>query len=447
MDRFETCFRWHGALWVLVLSSLVPMDADAMQPLEDFWRSARLYNENNVQAQAQTQKAQAQIRVEGGQLLPRFSAQGTYTRNQYGAAFTFPALTEGSQPVSYTILPQNQWDGSIILTIPVLDMTQWARRKVAKKSADATSAGELATRQNVEKHVAQLYFGLVGQQGILDASERSFDFAKRAEQIVQDRFDTGAASKLERQRARAETALAEQTLADARLQVALAARGLETLTHLTPEGHAVQAADDLHAEAPLAQWLGQEPNTFAPVRAALARAEANLSGLRAARYGYLPALSVSAQERFTNQTGLNGGHHMAYLLYATLSWKLDFSLTPQATAQKAAVEESLALLQQQRRQAQDVIFEDWHRIQADVQRCQAARQAVEATRLAAELALEQYSVGAATQLDVLQAKKEAFSADIQSVQADSDLKYQRIALRIDADPTFNDDLDAKENHP
>ncbi len=63
---------------------------------------------------------------------------------------------------------------------------------------------------------------------------------------------------------------------------------------------------------------------------------------------------------------------------------------------------------------------------------QSSRAQVAATRLAASLAEDRYESGVATQLDVLQARQDAFSADVARIQADADLAYARVALRMDS---------------
>jgi outer membrane protein TolC len=57
---------------------------------------------------------------------------------------------------------------------------------------------------------------------------------------------------------------------------------------------------------------------------------------------------------------------------------------------------------------------------------------ISASRLASELARDRYTVGAATQLEVVQAQQDAFSADVARIQADAELAYARAALRVSA---------------
>jgi outer membrane protein TolC len=51
---------------------------------------------------------------------------------------------------------------------------------------------------------------------------------------------------------------------------------------------------------------------------------------------------------------------------------------------------------------------------------------------AADLAVERYGAGAATQLDVTTAQRDAFLADAARIQADAELAAARIVLRLAA---------------
>ena len=78
------------------------------------------------------------------------------------------------------------------------------------------------------------------------------------------------------------------------------------------------------------------------------------------------------------------------------------------------------------------MFRDWQQIRADIESAQSSRAQVTAATLAASLADDRYQSGVATQLDVLQARQDAFDADVARIQADADLAYARVALRLDA---------------
>jgi outer membrane protein TolC len=105
------------------------------------------------------------------------------------------------------------------------------------------------------------------------------------------------------------------------------------------------------------------------------------------------------------------------------------ALSPAVRAQNAAATASLVRAEYAERAAQDAIFQAWHQVHAAIEKSRAARVQIEANKLAAELARDRYTLGAATQLEVVQAQQEAFRAEVARIQADTDLAYARAALR------------------
>ncbi len=173
-------------------------------------------------------------------------------------------------------------------------------------------------------------------------------------------------------------------------------------------------------------------STVPSVRSAAANRERAEEGVRAADTAWLPSVNATGEEKFTNATAFAGGHTAVYLLQLVATWKLDMSLRPQIRAAAAAAAAARAGEDQARQAAEDAVFRDWQQIRADIESAQSSRAQVAATRLAASLAEDRYESGVATQLDVLQARQDAFSADVARIQADADLAYARSALRLDA---------------
>src|SRR5262245_9376075 len=75
---------------ICMVGLMVAAPAQALQPLEAFVASAKRNNPDNREAAAIVQQREAQRDAARGAYLPAFNVQGTYTRNQYEAAFTLP---------------------------------------------------------------------------------------------------------------------------------------------------------------------------------------------------------------------------------------------------------------------------------------------------------------------------------------------------------------------
>jgi outer membrane protein len=417
------------------LITLVPAPALALQPVEVFLEHAKTWNPQNRAAHATTAQRDAELDVSTGQLLPNLSATGTYTRNQYqvdtSALVGGSAATAGFSIPNTIIQPQDQFDANFTLNIPIINVYNWDRRSAAKATLAGAHASEANAEFSIERSVVRQYYVLLGEEAVVLSATKNLDLARQNLKHARDKREAGTGPELDVQRAVADQAKAEQNLTAAQLAVINTRRDLYTLTGINAEPAAAFPEDDLHEEEPLERWTGQ-PIDIPPVKAAQANRVTAEESARAVKAVVLPTVFGSAQEKLTNATAFVGGHTDVYLLQLGIQWKVDATVFAQNRAQDAAVAAARALEDQSRQEAEDAVFKDWQQVRADIDSAHSARAQVAATKLAASLAEDRYESGVATQLDVLQARQEAFAADIARIQADADLAYARIALRLDA---------------
>ncbi len=432
--------RLFGITLALAACTLAPHRALALQPVSEFLVHARTWNPQNRAAHATAAQRDAEVGISTGNLLPNVSATGMYTRNQYevtAGALLGPAgagmpTSPATASLANTIIqPQDQFDGNVLLTVPLINIVSWDRRAAAKATFEGAQADEADTELRVEKSVLRDYFTLLGEEAVLLSSTRNLDIAQHNLQLARDRKESGVGSELDVQRAVADRAKAQQSVTAAQLGVTNTRRGLYSQTGLQPQPASAFPDDDLHEEPALESWMSGTDKVPSVKSAEAIRVSAE-DGSHAARTGWLPTLSASAQEKFTNATAFAGGHSNYYLLQLAANWKLDATLGPQIRAQNAAAAAARANEDRVRQAAEDAVFQDWQQIHADIESARSSRAQVAATALAASLAEDRYENGVATQLDVLQARQDAFSADVARIQADADLAYARVALRLDA---------------
>jgi outer membrane protein TolC len=110
-------------------------------------------------------------------------------------------------------------------------------------------------------------------------------------------------------------------------------------------------------------------------------------------------------------------------------------LDPQAVyvakAQAAAKVAASARAERTKAQLGDQVFQEVEEIRAQIAKYKAASAELEASDKAAKLARERYQSGAATQLEVMQADKDAFAADVARIQSLADLAFARASHAID----------------
>jgi outer membrane protein TolC len=404
----------------------LPSIALATQPLDTFLDRANDQSFDAREASATARQRAAEADAALGRLTPVLSARGTYTRNQREVAATLPDV-----PERLVITPLNQLDAVFQLDVPIIDLANYHRYKAARAIAQSASAQREATVIDVSRSVARAYYQYLGAAALVRSADESIGAANANQKDVEARQSVGAATDLDLERALANVARAQQDRADAELGVALAGRSLETLSGLEPEASdGTIQEDDSSVEAPLQGWLDQAAKSPATRVVSHQREAAEQSG-KAAASSLLPTLSASATERLSNATGF-AGRASNYSLQLILSWRLDYAGLKTVTAQQASLEAQQVRLERTERALADATFEAYQRVLAGIAKSQAARAQARAAARAAGLARDRYGVGAATQLDVTQAQRDAFLASASRIQADSDLAYARAALRLSA---------------
>lgn len=415
---------------VTVVGVAAAAQASALQPLEEFLRGARTAGTDEAEARAVRRQAGAEANAALGRALPRLSLRGSYTRNQYETSIELPAAGGGA-PSIVTITPRGQLDGAATLEVPLVDLSTFAAIGAARTAARAAGSAAAATDLRVQARVAQDYYQLVANVALVGSSRRALEVARTGLRTAQERHEAGAAPRLDVDRARAEVERDVQQLAAAELQVSLVARALESATRTTPDLHDEPAlADDLHEEPPLERF--QAPDEQLPsVAAAIASRASSEQQAKARRLALVPSLSAVVAERATDNAGFSGKEAYWQGIVA-LTWSFDLTTLANIRSQEAAADAARAREQRARLAARDDIHQAWMTVRTGIARSRSARVEAEVSARAAQLALERYQAGAAAQLDLLQAQRDAFAADAARIQADAGLVNSRAQLRLAA---------------
>ncbi len=330
------------------------------------------------------------------------------------------------------IQPDDQPDANVVLNVPLINVGNWDRRAAAKATLEGARADEANADLNVTKDILRDYYTLLGAEAVLLSARKNLDVAAHNVKLAGDRKHGGTGSELDVQRAasRSGQGRAERHCWP-QLNVYNTRQDLYSLSGLQAEPADHFPEDDLHEEAPLEIWTSGA-GAVPAVQSAVAGRVATEENSRAVKAALYPTLSLLGEEKFTNATAFIGGHNAVYLLQLSATWKLDTTIGAQVHAVDAAVVAAVANEDGVRQAAKDAVFRDWQRIRADIESARSSRAQVAAAQLAASLAEDRYAGGVATQLDLLQARQDAFSADVARTQADADLAYARMALRLDA---------------
>jgi outer membrane protein len=398
------------------------------QPLSTFLESAERANVDGQLAAEATTSARAGFDQQWGALLPTLSANGGYTRNQFEAIVDVPSGPTSTQRI--TIIPRDQFEATLKAELPLVDVSRWMKVSAASATAEAATAREQASRDQVRRQVVTAYYAAAGAHALVTSARRSLTVAQAQLEQQTARRGAGVASELEVFRAAAEVERSTQVLADAEAQLATARRTLRTLTGLEPAADLQLPEDDLHSEPAISELEAKAAGTSAVAAAerdALAAARTSTSATTA----LVPSLSAQFTQRFTNATGFQ---NQAALWNAgvSFSWRGDLG-SLQALRVAAAAEQTARLSAEKARLAAvDQVHADWQRVTAAMTKVKAARAQVASAQRAQAIAKERNAAGVATQLDVIQADRDLFAAEVSDVTARFDLATARASLHLSA---------------
>ena len=420
---------------VVGVAAVMAAPAFAQQALEEFLAGARRTNSDLQAAAATIAQQEGESLVALGRALPSLTAKGVYTRNEFEvrldpSSFLGSAAPVGGPAQSFVIQPLNQLDAMVQMDAPLIDLAVWRRLAAQRAAERAAHRSAEATMTDVQMQVARNYYQLVGSRSLWLSAERTLEAAQTNLGLTRRKRDGGVATDLDVNRAQAEVERAHLSISDAELTAALASRALETLTGVPPTAAASSESDDLHAELPLTEW-DSEVSEIPSVAAATERRRASEATATAARFELLPSLSAGAQGRLTNATGFVG-HQAIYVLTLMLNWRIDVTSfgvirSGEAASRLARVREGST-----RQAVLDQIHESWSRINNGIAKSRAARAEALASTAAVERARERYREGASTHFELVQAERDAYSAEVSRIQADADVAYARVALRLNA---------------
>lgn len=420
----------------LLISSIITVlslasAASALQPLEHFVAAARSQSFDAREARANDKQREEETTRAWSGLFPTLTTRASYTRNQYPASSLAPANpSTGVAARTITILPEDQYDAFLVLDVPLFDLTKWSLVTAAKHMQSASLARGSQTGLELDKAVARAYFSIIAGEALTQATDGSLRVGLENHELVVQRQAAGLATALEVRRAAAEVERSRQAIADARYVLAITRRSLETLTRVAPTDGAPALSDDLHAELPVAVYEAKTPE-LPSVLAAVNEVRASQANVSAAWGALSPSLTANVTERFTNATGF-AGKSPVYAAGITATWRLDLGAWAGVHALEAA--EVVASIRKERvdRAARDQVFQAWAQVEALCAKSRSSRAQVHATEEASRLAHERYAQGRATQLEVVQADRDFFDAQVGRIQADADLAYARAALRLSA---------------
>jgi outer membrane protein TolC len=419
-----------GAVVVALSIAAVAAQAEAPQPpeaapervtLNQAVARALARNPTVGVAVAEIDRADALIKEARAGWFPTLNGYGSYTRLDHAR------VVGGVQELGI-----NEVAANLTLTVPLVAAPAWTNTRLAKDNRRIAEASALDVRRQVAQATARAYLTVVAQHRLIAAAETARTNAKDHYDYAHTRLLGGVGRKIDEVRA-------QQDLASVDVQVQATyfglARAREALGVLAADAAPIDSVDevDLGAMPSLQSALGEAAARRTDIHLLNERVVTAKQAADDVWAYYAPFLSAVAQPFYQNPPTV---------LLPKSGWQAQLVLTlplydgGQRTGirgeRDALLAESRANLDAGLRQAQSdvrVSFEEM--LRAD-QGLASARDAARLAHTAYDLATLAYRGGASTNIEVLDAARQARDADTSTAAAEDLSRQARLDLLVSA---------------
>jgi len=420
-----------AGVFVLGLSSTaMALDSEAPQPPEpapekmalgDAVSRALGRNPSVAVAVSEIDRADALIKEARSGWYPTLSAYANYTRLDHDRVLN--GVRE---------LAANELAANLTLTVPLVSAPAWTSTRLAKNNRRVAESSALDVRRQVAQATARAYLTVVTQHRLIAASETARANAKDHYDYAHTRFAGGIGRSIDEVRA-------QQDLASVDVQVQQTyfglARAREALGVLLATSAPVDSVDevDLGAMPSLVSALQEAPSRRPDIKVLSEKVVTAKQSSDDTWAYYAPILSLVGQP-FIQQppTVLLPGNGWQAEVVLSLPLYDGGQRTGISQERTALLAEARANLDAGLRQAQSdvrVSFEEM--LRAD-QGLGSARDAARLAHKAYDLATLAYRAGASTNIEVLDAARQARDADTATAEAEDLSRQARLDLLVSA---------------
>ncbi|MBD3635693.1 MAG: TolC family outer membrane protein [Methylophaga sp.] len=307
---------------------------------------------------------------------------------------------------------------TLSLVQPIYRRENFVQKNQAEIAIDGATASYAVAEQSLILRVAERYFAVLGAEDDLTfALAEKEAIAKQLEQI-QQRFDVGMATITDVTEAQAAFDLASAAVIEAENALANANEQLRETT-----GKYVDDLAELEEESPLVSpepasindWsetaLAQNPSIMV-ARANVNTAEQNIELQKS---GHYPSLDLVAQKNYDSQSdgnfsGSSKTHTDVIGIQLNIPIYEGGAVVSRTREASYRLDEAMQNEEQQRRFVTRQTRESFNGVISGISRVQALKQAVVSNEKALESTQAGYEVGTRTTVDVLNARRNLFSA-------------------------------------
>jgi len=398
-------------------------------------------NQELKAAVARVDESRAAARVARADLLPYLSADPSFTRERYSP----------NQEPSFGGITANAWSAPLDLSY---EIDLWGRVRRGFESARADAQASLANYYNVlltlQSDVAQNYFALRSLDAEIATVAGTVNLRKEQVELVRSRYEGGVGNELDLDRAQTELATTEAELASLAHQRDELENAIAILVGENPTTFKLAALDEADKI-----WNPQPPEVPAGLPADLlerrpdvAAAERQLASANAkigvAKGAFFPVVTLTASG------GYLSGDVDSLFNWSSRTWSIGPSVSLPIFAggrnlanlrrARGTYDESVALYRQQVLVAFGDVENSLSGIRRLAVQAEAQSRAVTSARRAAELATERYRSGIVAYIEVVDASRDALTAE----RANAELAGQRLITTVQLIKALGGGWDVRE---
>jgi outer membrane protein len=366
-------------------------------------------------------------------LLPQLTATGAANKSKSDGSSTFPIIDDTTGAVAFverdnkTDVDTVQW--SIQLRQTLFRWDRWSQLKRADKVAAQAEVDYKSAQQDLISRVSTRYFDVLAAKDTVDAAEATLEAFKSQLEQADKRFEVGLIAITDVQETRAAHDQAAASVIAAKRSLATAQ---ELLRELTGEAFDQLAPpiEDMPLKTPVPdteeQWVTAALDQNLRVLSARLGADIAKQDVNVARSGHLPSIDIVAShgdrtQDGTQTTSLPGGAPTRSPNNAdgqsdTIGVEVTFPIysgggTSSQVRQRVYLHRAAReRLERANRETERATRDAYLGVLSEISRVQALKQALASSQTALQATEAGFEVGTRTTVDVLDARRQLFTA-------------------------------------
>jgi outer membrane protein TolC len=303
-----------------IITSPPLMAQDNVLTLDAAIQRALERNEQSLAADQSYAASEARVARARSYFLPMVNASGVYTRRPFQVVRDF----QGTQ---IAVQRFNALSGAVNLNLTVFDAQSIPGYRSARSERTAQMYASAEAKRQLAFEVGNAYLTTLGVDQVLVASEHRYEYAKQALDAARARYKAGLVGVNDVTRAELEFATAEMGITQVKGQVQTTYLQLGYLLDdpdtmrkkLEVPDFLLKAAEEVTLSSE--QWTSEAQNRRLDLNSLRWRAQAQHALVLSPTLKWFPALALTGQYRYTNESGLTG-RPTNWNVGATLTWAL-----------------------------------------------------------------------------------------------------------------------------